>query len=183
MIEPLLERLTKALHSRRIPYMIIEGQAVLFYGSPRLTQDVDVTLGIDIDGYEKIIDVCQRAKLKILTAKPNSFLRQTHVLPTQDWASKLRVDFIFSNTSYERNAIRRARSGKVGSVNVKFASLEDLIVHKLVAGRALDIEDVQTLLAKHKSKLDTRYVRRWLRRFAALNLAKDNPLKVFDRLI
>ncbi|GAH87084.1 unnamed protein product, partial [marine sediment metagenome] len=29
--------------------MIIGGQAVLLYGEPRLTRDIDVTLGDDID--------------------------------------------------------------------------------------------------------------------------------------
>ena len=54
MIERLLKRLAETLEEAQIPYMIIGGQAVLFYGFPRLTQDVDVTLGVDIDAYAKV---------------------------------------------------------------------------------------------------------------------------------
>ena len=29
--------------------MLIGGQAVLLYGEPRLTRDIDITLGVDVD--------------------------------------------------------------------------------------------------------------------------------------
>ncbi len=35
-----------ALSHRDIPFMLIGGQAVLLHGGPRLTQDIDITLGV-----------------------------------------------------------------------------------------------------------------------------------------
>jgi hypothetical protein len=38
--------------------MVIGGQAVLLYGEPRLTKDIDIALGIGIDGlkvFQKIV--------------------------------------------------------------------------------------------------------------------------------
>ena len=49
MFAQLLERLAVALDRAKIPYMIIGGQAVLLYGEPRLTRDIDVTLGVDVN--------------------------------------------------------------------------------------------------------------------------------------
>jgi hypothetical protein len=49
MFTELLERLAHAFDEARLPYMIIGGQAVLLYGEPRLTRDIDITLGVDID--------------------------------------------------------------------------------------------------------------------------------------
>jgi hypothetical protein len=43
----LLARLTRELDGRAIPFMLIGGQAVLLHGTPRLTEDIDVTLGVD----------------------------------------------------------------------------------------------------------------------------------------
>jgi hypothetical protein len=43
MFQELLEALAQELEARAIPYMLIGGQAVLLYGVPRLTEDVDVT--------------------------------------------------------------------------------------------------------------------------------------------
>lgn len=182
MIDRLLGRLHRALIRARIPYMIIGGQAVLFYGSPRLTQDVDVTLGIDPDEYTALRTLCERAKLTPLVDQPETFARKTHVLPVRDPASGLRVDFIFSSTPYERQAIGRARHARVGSTSVRFASPEDLIIHKLVAGRAIDVEDIRRLLLTHGRALDTRYVRRWLKSFSELGTLETDPLKTFEQL-
>lgn len=44
MFQALLQQIARGLDSRGIPYMLIGGQAVLLYGEPRLTRDVDVTL-------------------------------------------------------------------------------------------------------------------------------------------
>jgi hypothetical protein len=48
MFTPLLERIALGLEKRQIAYMIIGGQAVLIYGEPRLTRDMDVTLGVGL---------------------------------------------------------------------------------------------------------------------------------------
>jgi hypothetical protein len=41
MFEELLIRIAKALDNNYIPYMIVGGQAVLLYGEPRLTKDME----------------------------------------------------------------------------------------------------------------------------------------------
>ena len=41
---------------------------------------------------------------------------------------KARVDFIFSFTPYEREAMKKAKLVKVDNVNVKFASCESLVI-------------------------------------------------------
>ena len=72
----------------------------------------------------------------------------------------------------EHQAVRRARTVSVGSCNVRFASPEDLIVHKMVAGRARDLEDVRSVWAKNQD-LDFAYIRRWL---TDLSTALERPL-------
>jgi hypothetical protein len=37
--------------------MVTGGQAVLLYGEPRLTKDIDVTLGVDTDHLARLLDV------------------------------------------------------------------------------------------------------------------------------
>lgn len=46
MFEQLLKKIAQALDKGGIPYMIIGGQAVLLYGEPRLTRDIDIILAI-----------------------------------------------------------------------------------------------------------------------------------------
>jgi len=181
MIETLLKRIATSLSRHKISYMIIGGQAVLLYGSPRLTRDIDITLDVDTEAYEDINQVCKELGLKKLPKEPKQFALETKVLPTEDSGSKFRVDFIFSNTPYERKAIRRAKRVSLKGVQVRFVSLEDLVIHKLFAGRAIDLEDVKAVLIRNKKKVGIHYIRRWLREFSKLGEKKDLST-LFDRI-
>src|SRR4030042_4244779 len=86
------------------------------------------------------------------------------VLPTIDKRSGIRVDFIFSYSLYERQAIERAKEIKLGRTSVRFASLEDLVIHKVIAGRARDLEDVRSILLKNP-RYDSGYIKKWLKEF------------------
>ena len=58
------------------------------------------------------------------------------VLPAIEEASGIRIDFIFSFTPYEEQAIKRSRKIAILGQDVSFASPEDVIIHKVFAGRA-----------------------------------------------
>lgn len=160
MFERLLERIARALDGAGIPYMVIGGQAVLLYGEPRLTKDIDITLGVDLDHLPAVTSLARGIDLKPLV-EPESFTRQTMVLPCSDPSTGIRVDFIFSFTPYEQEAMNRVRKVKLGDAEVRFASVEDLVIHKVVAGRPRDLEDVKTVLAKNPHA-DFPYMRYWL---------------------
>ena len=179
MFEKLLEKIALELDLKNIPYMIIGGQAVLLYGEPRLTRDIDITLGVGVEHAESIIDIALGLSLALLPAEASVFIQETFVLPTIDETSGIRVDFIFSQSSYEREAIGRAIPVKIGAAEVRFTSLEDLIIHKIVSGRPRDIEDVKNVLAKNPG-YDREYIDKWLDEFDA---ALDTTFhKTFDRL-
>jgi hypothetical protein len=164
MFDQTLVRIGASLERAEIPYMIIGGQAVLLYGEPRLTRDIDITLGVNIDRLESLLAVARDLSLKILPEDAAAFVRQTTVLPTLDEATGIRVDFIFSFTPYESEAIRRANKVNILDHDVCFAAVEDLIIHKIFAGRPRDIEDVQSVILK-SHVLDIPYIEKWLRVF------------------
>ena len=164
MLEKLLETLARNLTDYKITYMIIGGQAVLVHGEPRLTKGIDLTLGIAPDDWRKIQPVIESLGLKVLVDNPDQFVTETFILPTEDPKSGFRVDFIFSITPYEQEAIRRAISIKIGKTKVRFASVEDLIIHKIFAGRPRDIEDVKHILLKNPG-FDKQYVLQQLKDF------------------
>jgi hypothetical protein len=121
----LIARLAVALEAKRIPFMLIGGQAVLLHGEPRLTQDVDVTLAVGPDRMRDLLDVCEKLGLQPLPDDPVAFARETYVLPAADLATGLRLDLILSTTPYEAHAIGRAVLVDVGSRQVPFASAEE----------------------------------------------------------
>jgi hypothetical protein len=144
--------------------MIIGGQAVLLYGEPRLTKDIDITLGIGIDGLVRIENISRALLLKSLVEDTEKFVKETMVYPVLDEKSGIRVDFIFSFSPYERQAIERAKDIKMGKSIVKFAALEDALIHKIIAGRPRDIEDAKSILLKNPD-YGEHYILKWLEEF------------------
>jgi hypothetical protein len=143
--------------------MVIGGQAVLLHGEPRLTRDVDITVGLDLDGLPHLLRTIDSSGLVVLV-DPEEFTRKTMVLPCRDPESGTRVDFILSSSSYERLALERTRQMPIGRASVRFASAEDLVIHKIIAGRPRDLEDARSVLIKNPV-LDRRLVRQTLEEF------------------
>jgi len=166
MFEALLEKLGLALAAAQLPYVIIGGQAVLLHGEPRLTKDVDVTLGIDVDRLGEVLSLATSIGLRSLV-DPDSFVKETMVLPCEDPMTGIRVDFVFSFSAYEQEAIRRAVPVSIGRATLHFASVEDLLIQKIFAGRPRDLEDARVVAVKNPD-FDRLYVERWLTEFEAV---------------
>jgi hypothetical protein len=90
-LERLLEALTAELARQHLPFMLIGGQAVLLHGSPRLTEDIDVTLGVDPDALPLLVGACAKLGLVPLPAHVEEFVLETFVLPVRHETTRLRT--------------------------------------------------------------------------------------------
>jgi predicted nucleotidyltransferase len=180
VLNDLIENIAGILDRLEIAYMIIGGQAVLLYGEPRLTRDIDITLGANVDRFNDLLKLSEELNLTPAAQNVEDFVKRTMVLPLIDKDTELRVDFIFSFTEYEKNAIERAKEFKIKNRPVKFASVEDIIIHKIFSGRPRDLEDIKGILEKNKD-LDKDYITKWLKEFD--KTCNDNFLKTFNLLI
>lgn len=158
--------------------MLIGGQAVLLHGRPRLTEDIDVTLGASPDELPAVLRVCDALELRPLPEDAERFVRRTFVLPALDPDTRIRVDWIFSTTPYEQQAIGRAVTVEIEDVPVPFAAVEDLILHKLFAGRARDVEDAEGVVRRKGHEVDWEYVQRWAREFTSVPGRQRLPERV-----
>jgi hypothetical protein len=162
--QELLKKLAIALDNASIPYMVFGGQAVLIYGEPRLTRDIDITLGLEPNQAKPVFEVLEKIGLKPRIGNPEEFLQQTFVLPALDPETQFRVDFVFSLTDFERQAIARSRIVEIDGVPVRYISLEDLIVTKIIAGRPRDLEDAKGAILKNP-QCDRTFVKKNLEMF------------------
>jgi len=78
-----------------------------------------------------------------------------------------------------RQAIKRAKNIKLGESLVRLASVEDVVIHKVIAARARVLEDVKSILLKNP-KHDLAYIEKWLKEFDKSLRAKF--LKVFRNI-
>lgn len=180
MFEALIASIASGLSNAGLPYMIIGGQAVLLYGTPRMTKDIDITLGVDVGRLDDVLQAIGGMGLESIPEDFRSFAMRTSVLPTRDKESGIRVDFIFSFTPYERQAIMRSKAVLLGGTEVMFASAEDVIIHKVFAGRPRDLEDVKSILLKNPD-LDLDYVRKWLKEFEK-SPEKEGLIRKFEEV-
>jgi len=183
-VSGLLAALTSELDRRGLPFMLIGGQAVLVHGLPRFTADVDVTLAAGPAALPDLRAACEVLALTPVTRGSESlesFVRRTFVLPARHAATGVRVDFIFSTTGYEAEAVARATRIPLGGASVPFATAEDLLIHKLFAGRSRDLEDAEGIVRRQAGRLDWVYLERWVAEFALVP-GREGMIAALDHL-
>ena len=155
-LEAALVEVGAALDSLSVPHVLIGGLAVSLWGEPRATLDLDLLVWVERQDLESsIAGLCGR--LRALPGDPVAFVRQTQVLPVET-SQGVRADLIFARLPYERQAIGRGCPKQVASQTVRVASVEDLVLMKLVSERQRDIDDARRLLRRYKGKLDSSYL-------------------------
>ena len=175
-LEQALVKIARILRAKKIPYMVIGGVANLFFGIPRTTLDIDITIRLRENAYERLFkDLKKQYRFRV--KDPMSFVAETNVLPLEDFKG-IRLDLIFAKLPYELQAIRRSKSIRVYGEPVRICSPEDLIVHKIVSDRSRDREDVRGVISSHRSKLNRKYLDPIVQDLA-LSLAKPDMLKFY----
>ena len=173
-----IARLARELSARELVFMLIGGQAVLLHGAPRLTEDIDVTLGVGPERLASVREACDALGLYPLPTDVESFVRDTFVLPVREASTGVRVDLIFSTTLYERQAIAHAQYVAIDGVPVPFATAEDLLIHKLFAARPRDLEDAIGVARRNRDTIDWHYVAQWAGEFATIPGREGMPDQV-----
>src|SRR5262245_4833491 len=97
-LQGLLRDVSQALVDRHVSFMLIGGQAVLLHGAPRLTDDIDITLGVGPDRAPLVDSLARGIGLEPLPEDPLRFAQETFVYPARHVSSGFRVDFITATT-------------------------------------------------------------------------------------
>lgn len=160
----------------RLPYAIIGGVAVQHWGEPRLTIDVDIAVSVPAEQIHAFLRAAL-AQFAPRVENPEDFARDTRVLPVRA-SNGCPIDISLAIPGYEDQVMARAVEYEVEpGRRLRLCSAEDLIIHKAVAGRPLDVQDIEGIVLRQRGTLDSEYIRRWLREFSAV---LDSP-EVLER--
>jgi hypothetical protein len=157
----LLTDLSKVL-SRWGRWYVFGAQAVIVYGVPRLSADVDITLDLVPDEPERFAREMEAAGFA-LRVGDSDFVRRTRVMPFVHVATAMPLDVVLAGSGLEDEFLGRARTADISGTTVPLIDPEDLIIAKVLAGRPKDIDDAYGVWRLHGRDLDAERIRRILR--------------------
>lgn len=122
--------------------------------SPRLTNDIDLLLADSGRGPDELENTLISAGWSVQWADPGrELLRLKH--DTYGVA-----DLLIAGTEYQQQAIQRAIEEPFGDITIRVLTVEDVIVHKLIAGRYQDLADIEAILSS-SPEIDRQYIASW----------------------
>ena len=164
-VQPAALELLTALSKVLAPWgrwYVFGAQAVIAYGVPRLSADVDVTLRLVPDEPERFARDMAAGGFALRIEDPD-FVRRTRVMPFVHLATAMPLDVVLAGSGLEDEFLDRARAVDVGGTTVPLIDPEDLIIAKVLAGRPKDLEDAAGLWRLRGREMDAGRIRRTLR--------------------
>ena len=143
-------------------WYLFGAQAVVAYGVPRFSADVDVTLALAPDAPDRFVRDMEAGGFT-LRVDDSEFVRQTRVLPFVHVATGMPLDVVLAGSGLEDEFLGRAKITEIGGVDVPLIEVADLVIAKILAGRPKDMEDARSLWRVHGSSAGRRRVVRLLR--------------------
>ena len=158
-----LELLTalRAVLDRWGRWYLFGAQAVVAYGVPRFSADVDVTVKLVPEAPDRFAREMADAGFTLRIDDPD-FVRRTRVLPFAHDATGLPLDVVLAGSGLEDEFLDRAQTVDVGGAAIPLIDRADLVVAKILAGRPKDIDDARNLWRGRGPDLDTARIRRLL---------------------
>jgi hypothetical protein len=180
-VAELLSGLASGLRKLGVPWYLFGAQAVLVYGRPRLTEDVDVTVELGDHTTAELVEALLPEGFVLPEFADDAFIAVTRVLPMLHAPTGLSLDLVLGGPGLEALFASRVRSHQIGGRRIPVISPEDLIVTKILGGRAKDLEDVRGLLTEQRD-LDTESVRELLAEIE-LALGQSDLVSTLEALI
>lgn len=138
-------------------FCFIGGLAVLRWGEPRITRDVDLTLLTGF-GDEAAYVAALLEHFESRVNDPIGFAQRARVALLRNGAG-IPIDVALGALAFEERSIARSTTWRVpDAAALRTCSAEDLVVHKVFAGRDRDWADVQGVVARRGVALDRQLI-------------------------
>ncbi|MGE5112051.1 MAG: nucleotidyltransferase [Acidobacteriaceae bacterium] len=148
---PHYKELLQLLNEFEIEYLIVGGFAVMKYGEPRFTKDLDVWVHNSARNSARVVEALRKfgAPVDHDRITPDTFLGKQVVY--QIGIAPVRIDILTEITGVEfANAWSKRVASTFFGVPVHFISLDDLVANKRALGRSSDLKDLQRKLKSPK---------------------------------
>lgn len=141
---PDYEDLFKTLNTCRIKYLVVGGQAVIFYSRPRYTKDIDVWIPADLNDPQNVHDGLKKFGAPLTDVTLRDLTDPKMII--QIGVPPVRIDIMMSVPGLSaEQAWKNRKKTLYGKTPIHLVSLSELIKAKKKAGRPQDKLDIQNL--------------------------------------
>jgi hypothetical protein len=164
------------LEPLELPVALMGGLALAVWKHVRATRDVDLLLGIGEEDVESVLGHLRAAAIRPKRSPPVvtvGGLQIAQLLYTPpDVFVDLQIDLLLARSGFALESLRRRVPTQLSGLDVTIDVLtcEDLIVHKLLAGRLLDRVDAAALLRANRRTMDVAFL---IKSAAELGISRD----------
>ena len=168
-------------------WMFIGAVPVAAWGRARATADADFAVSLELSGHARIDREMIEAGFEKVSG-PMEIPGKRLVL-SKYWAPGLEGEGIgidvFLATGYDvgrflRESLARKVAARFHGKDYWVCTAEDLILFKILAFRARDVDDIATVIEKRYAILDWKHVHRWARELRLENLLKQVVTQYVD---
>lgn len=143
-------------------FCFIGGIALLRWGEPRLTLDIDISLFTGFGNEEPYIDLLiAQYRSRISDAKAFALSNRVLLLESEDGIG---IDIALAGLHFEKMVIEHSSLFEfIKGHRLLTCSAEDLIILKAFADRYKDWADIESIIIKDHKALDQKYIFKYLK--------------------
>ena len=171
---------SRILDKLNIPYLVTGGIAVLLWGRPRFTADIDLVVELPANKADAL-------KTALLELSKGGYVDKEAVLDAIqqkgefnfiDGDTGMKVDFwISKEDAFNKSRMNRRVPKSIMEQVIFFSSPEDLILSKLQwyaeSRSTRHTEDIQSILSVSGNILDKEYVKLWIEKLGLTDIARE----------
>jgi hypothetical protein len=167
MIGEFLLRMTAALETSGVPYMLTGSVASSMWGVPRATNDIDIVVAPTRAQLESLIQAFRRLGLYVDAEAAFSAFRKRNQFNVIDFPNGWKVDLIIQkDREFSVEEFERRQTFETEGMHLTIASPEDVLIAKLEWAKIGDSQqqliDAAGILRMQHGRLDLAYLERWV---------------------
>jgi hypothetical protein len=143
------------------PCAVIGGAAMVLRVRARPTRDVDIVMTAGREDLEALLKLARDASWTYADDQQTRELAEEGLVQLYrpgDRRLSFSVDLIFVDGPFLERVVARATQVSVGSTTLPVATVEDLLLLKLEAGRGIDLDDAIAIKDAFEKTLDRAYL-------------------------
>ena len=185
-VRKLLVGIACILDKLGVPYLITGGMAVVMWGRPRFTADIDIVVELPTEK-SHLLERALRELSKngyVDRAAIEEAIGRKGEFNFIDGATGVKVDFwISTGDAFDISRLARRVAKNILEQKICFSSPEDLILVKLrwfaESRSTRHIEDIRSILAVSGHELDRGYLQGWVEKLGLKNILQESGLGDF----